>query len=199
MMNALKSSAAAASKKIKVTFKTVTDPVRRRIGTSVVAGVIAGVVGAIVKFGWEVPFPPRSPERNETNPPQAFLEMFGFSPEFTHQTYSFLGNDLPWVSFIVHFTFSIVFGVLYSVIAEYWPKVKLWQGVALGIVLDIFFHIILMPLMGIVPAPWDQPFGELFSEFFGHMVWMWSIEVVRRDMRSRITGEPDAEYPLTAR
>ena len=44
--------------------------------------------------------------------------------------------------------------------------------------------------------PWDQPFGEHFSEFFGHIIWMWSIEVVRRDMRNRITGEPDAEYAV---
>ena len=29
-----------------------------------------------------------------------------------------------------------------------------------------------MPAMGIVPAPWNQPFGEHFSEFFGHIIWL---------------------------
>ena len=114
-MNALNS----AKEKIRVSFKTVTDPVRRRLGTAAFVGIIAGIFGGIVKFGWEVPFPPRTPERNATNPPQALLEMFGFSPEITHQTYSYLGNDLPYMSFIVHFAFSIFFGVLYSVVAEY--------------------------------------------------------------------------------
>ncbi len=55
-----------------------------------------------------------------------------------------------------------------------------------------------MPAMGIVPAPWHQPFGEHFSEFFGPIVWLWSIEIVRRDLGNRITHEPDAEVPLAA-
>ena len=53
--------------------------------------------------------------------------------------------------------------------------------------------------MGTVPAPWNQPFAEHFSEFFGHIIWLWVIEVFRRDMRNRITHEPDAEFPLEAR
>ena len=47
-----------------------TDPARRRLGTAIVVGIIGGFFSAIVKFGWEVPFPPRTPERNATNPPQ---------------------------------------------------------------------------------------------------------------------------------
>ena len=56
-----------------------------------------------------------------------------------------------------------------------------------------------MPLMGTVPAPWNQPFAEHFSEFFGHIIWLWVIEVFRRDLRNRITHEPDAEFPLDTR
>ena len=98
----------------------------------------------------------------------------------------------------MHFSFAIAFGVLYAVVAEYWPRIKLWQGAAFGMFLSIFFHVILMPLMGTVPAPWDQPWQEHFSEFFGHIIWLWSIEIVRRDLRNRITGQPDAEVPLKA-
>lgn len=99
----------------------------------------------------------------------------------------------------MHFAFSIFFGVLYSVVAEYRPKIKLWHGVAFGIVLDILFHVIIMPAMGVVPVPWEQPLGEHLSEFFGHIVWLWSIELVRRDLRNRLTGEPDAEYSVESR
>jgi len=53
--------------------------------------------------------------------------------------------------------------------------------------------------MGTVPPPWNQPFAEHFSEFFGHIIWLWTIEVFRRDMRNRITHEPDAEFPLESR
>lgn len=188
-------SVASTTDKVKVTFKTITDPVRRNMFAATIAGLLAGILSAIVKFGWEVPFPPRTPERNATNPPQALLELFGMGADTTHATYTWLGNDLPYVSFIIHFTFSIVFALIYAWIAEYWPKVKMWQGAVFGIIVYVVFHVVLMPAMGIVPAPWNQPALEHVSEFFGHIVWLWAIEVVRRDIRNHITHQPDPEYP----
>ena len=32
-----------------------------------------------------------------------------------------------------------------------------------------------MPAFGTVPAPWDMPFEEHFSEILGHAIWDWSI------------------------
>ena len=153
-----------------------------------------------MKFGWEVPLPPRTPERNATNPPQELLQQLGISESVTHLSYTYNGNEgLPWVSFIVHFAFSIGFAILYCVLAERFPQIKLWQGAAFGIFVYVAFHVVLMPLMGTVPPPWNQPFAEHFSEFFGHIIWLWTIEVFRRDMRNRITHEPDAEFPLESR
>lgn len=168
---------------------------RRHVKLAIWIGIIIGIIGAIVKFGWEVPFPPRTPLRNATNPPQELLQQLGFSFQFTHMTYTFSGNQLPIVSFIVHFLFSIGCGVAYAVIAEYKPIIKLWQGVAFGLFIWFAFHIVLMPLMGTVPPPWDQPFDEHFSEFFGHAFWMWVMELCRRDLRNRITGEVEPPAP----
>ena len=141
--------------------------------------------------------PPRTPERNATNPPQALLELLGMSPQTTHASYIFNGNEgLPWMSFLVHFAFSIGFAVVYCVLAERFPQVKLWQGAAFGILVYVGFHVVFMPAIGIVPAPWNQPLAEHFSEFFGHIIWMWVIEVFRRDLRNRITRGPDAEVPV---
>ncbi|MFZ2261126.1 YagU family protein [Luteococcus japonicus] len=123
-------------------------------------------------------------------------QQLGFSEQFTHMTYSCSGWDLPYISFIIHFAFSIGFGILYAVAAERWPRIKLWQGAAFGLLVWVLFPLVLMPAMGTVPAPWDQPFHEHFSECFGHIFWMWVIELTRRDLRNRITGEPDAEFPL---
>ena len=176
-----------------------TNPKRRRYGVAALAGVLGGIVSAIVKFGWEVPLPPRTPVRNATNPPQQLLQQLGVSPETSHTTVGFNGNELPIYSFAVHFAFSIGFAVIYCVLAERFPQIKLWQGAAFGIVVYVGFHVILMPLMGTVPAPWNQPFAEHFSEFFGHIIWLWVIEVFRRDLRNRITHEPDAEFPLDTR
>ena len=82
-----------------------TDPARRRVGTAIVVGIIGGFFSAIVKFGWEVPF--------------------------------------PWVA-------------------------------------------------------GGQTWAEHFSEALGHVIWLWSIELVRRDVRNRITHQPDPWVPLDA-
>lgn len=166
---------------------------RQKIMVAILVGVIVGIIGAFIKFGWEVPFPPRTPLRDATNPPQQLLEQLGMPYAWTHLTYSFNENARPIISFIVHFGFSIVFGVIYCVIAEYTNKIKLWQGAFYGLVIWFVFHIVLLPLFGTVPAPWDQPFAEHFSELFGHMFWTWVMELTRRDLRNRITGLPDAQ------
>ncbi|GGO95900.1 YagU family protein [Actinomyces gaoshouyii] len=182
---------------------TRTDPARRRIGTASIVGLIGGFFSAIVKFGWEVPFPPRTPGiRSETNPPQSMLEWFGMSHDTSHATVTFNNNPAPIMSFIVHFGFAIVFALIYCVIAEYYPGIKLWQGAAFGILVYVGAHVVVMPLLGWAPSPFPwvagaQTWSEHFSEFFGHIIWLWSIEVVRRDIRNRITHEPDAEAPLT--
>lgn len=185
-------------KKLWTKLFSTTEKSRRNYKVAAIAGLVGGVFSAIVKFGWEVPFPPRTPERNATNPPQELLQQLGFSEEFSHTTVTFNGNDLPIYSFVIHFGFAIFFGLLYCLVAEKYPKIKLWQGTLFGLFLWVFFHVVLMPAMGTVPAPWDQPFEEHFSEALGHMIWMWSIEIVRRDLRNRITGQPDPEVVLSA-
>lgn len=173
-----------------------TDPSRRRYGVAAVVGVISGIISGFIKFGWEVPFPPRTPARDATNPPQQLLEMMGMSPDMAHLVYYYNGNPRPIMSFIVHFTFAIGVALFYCLVAERFPQIKLWQGTVFGFAVWIGAHVILMPLLGIVPAPWDQPFEEHFSECFGHIFWLWVIELTRRDLRNRITHEPDAEVPL---
>ena len=70
-----------------------TDPKRRRVGVAAAVGILGGIFSAIVKFGWEVPFPPRTPERNATNPPQMLLQQLGMTSDQVHTTVSFNGND----------------------------------------------------------------------------------------------------------
>ena len=177
----------------------VTDKARRRYKLAAWLSIPTGLLGGLIKLGWEVPFPPRTAAQNATNPPQMFLEKLGFSPHFVHQTVAYNGYDIPWVSITVHMLFSIVVGgLIYILLAEKFPQIKLWQGVAYGLVTGIALHLVLMPALGIVPAPWHQQFQQHLSEAPGHAVWMWVIELTRRDLRNRITHEPDPEVPLTA-
>lgn len=181
-----------------------TDPARRRPRIAALVGLIGGAFSAIVKFGWEVPFPPRTPEiRSETNPPQAMLEWFGMSHETSHAMVSFNNNQLPIMSFAVHFSFAIVFGLVYCIAAEYVPRITMWQGAVFGTLVYIGAHVIVMPILGWAPSPFPwlagaQTWSEHFSEFFGRIVWMWSIEIVRHDLRGRITHEPSAEIDMSS-
>lgn len=147
---------------------------------TIYAALIGGLLSGVVKLGWEVMFPPRTPERNATNPPQELLQQFGFSHEFTHMSYQFSEQSMPWVSFIIHFGFSIAFALIYILLVKYFSKVSMGYGAVFGIVVWIAFHLIMMPIMNVVPSMFNQPFDEHISELFGHIVWMMVIEFVRR-------------------
>lgn len=56
-----------------------------------IAGTAAGVISGLVKLGWENILPPRTPERNKTNPPQKLLEQMGV-PELTQLTLILVKN-----------------------------------------------------------------------------------------------------------
>lgn len=54
-----------------------TDPARRRYGVATLVGFAAGIMSAFVKWGAEVPLPPRtiSDGRAEFNPPYLFYAI----------------------------------------------------------------------------------------------------------------------------
>lgn len=163
---------------------TVRQPFSVIFWRSVLYGVVGGLLSGFVKLGWEILLPPRTPARNATNPPQHLLEQFGIPSHVTHATFTYSDQHVFWVSLIIHFGFSIVVAILYCIAAEYWHTITLWQGTVFGVAIWVAFHLIIMPAMGTVPAPWAQPFSEHFSEFLGHIVWAWAIELVRRGMNA---------------
>ncbi|EPB4853791.1 hypothetical protein ACRPZO_003723, partial [Escherichia coli] len=42
----------------------------------------------------------------------------------------------------------------------------------------------------------ESAWEEMTCLFAPSLVWFWSIEIIRRDLRNRITHEPDPEIPL---
>lgn len=118
-------------------FFIQTQPERRRYGVALFVGVVAGIMSAFVKWGAEVPLPPRtfSGGRDEFNPPYLFLrDYLGIDP--THTVYTFSEHIINPVM-VTHIIFSLVFAVGYCVVAEIFPKVKLWQG---GVGRDCCYH-----------------------------------------------------------
>lgn len=175
----------------------VTDPSKRQVKLSILLGIITGIIGGFAKWGWEVPFPPRDPnifwpigELSRVTPPKVFLDMLGLPSDWT---YVFSGVSQPLSVFIVHVSFSLVFALFYCIVSEYWPCIKIGQGMLFGFLCYIGAHVIVMPLIGLVPPLVQIPFDEQVSELFGHLWWLWIIEVARRDLRNRITGKSDPE------
>lgn len=140
-----------------------------------IAGTAAGVISGLVKLGWENILPPRTPERNKVNPPQTLLQQLGAPAKLTQATYQYSGEKLPWVSYLVHFGFSISFATAYAALLE--KKVKwltIGQGMPFGLAVWVAFHLVIMPAMKTVPGAKEQPWQEHLSESIGHIIWMWT-------------------------
>ncbi|MFC6208271.1 DUF1440 domain-containing protein [Levilactobacillus tongjiangensis] len=156
---------------------------------AVIAGGAAGIVSGLVKLGWENILPPRTEERDATNPPQRLLEQFGVPQAVTHATYHYSGQALPWVSYVIHFGFSTTFAVLYQIIGEKIPAVKKDAGTWFGLAIWVAFHLGIMPAMGTVPAAKDQPKEEHVSEALGHIVWMVTNDLVGAEVYQRLVKQ----------
>ena len=92
--------------------------------------------------------------------------------------------------------FSLVFAIGYCLVAERFSKIKFWQGIGAGIIANICVHYITFPALGLTPPVAEWLLYEYILELVGHIFWFWTIEVICRDLRNRLTGEPDAEIPL---
>jgi uncharacterized membrane protein YagU involved in acid resistance len=101
-----------------------------------------------------------------------------------------------WISYVIHFTFSILSGVAYGALVEYFPIVALGTGVAFGLAIWVGAHEVVMPALGLTPATWDLPLNEQASEFFGHASWGLVIGVFFGFYRSRFAK---ADVPLGKR
>lgn len=148
------------------------------VPSAVKAGMVAGFLSGLVKLGWEDVLPPRTPQRDATNPPQAMLEKFGVPTSITHSTYTYSEQKMPWVSFIIHFGFSATFAVGYSVMQHMIPPVRLGHGTLAGLGLWGAFHLGVLPKMGLTPDAKDLPIEEQVSEALGHIAWMSTIDLV---------------------
>jgi putative membrane protein len=145
---------------------------------SILAGLLGGNLSSFVKWGSEIPFPPR--EAGRISPPFAILKALGMNAE--DMTYVFTGHVINYGVALLHQGFSIAFGLLYCLLAPVFPITTLGQGLAFGLVITLLFHAILLPIGGWAPQIWDISGQEIFSEVLGHILWAWTIEIVRREV-----------------
>lgn len=154
---------------------------RRHYAAALFAGLMGGNVASFVKWGTENPFPPRTADR--AVPPAEMLHDVGL--HVSTMVYYYSGHLVNWGVAGVHHLFSVFFAMLYCWLAEIFPRVTLWQGVGFALVITLIFHGVVLPISGWAPPFWSLPMDEILSETFGHILWMWTIEVFRRDLRRR--------------
>ncbi|RIY37890.1 DUF1440 domain-containing protein [Psittacicella gerlachiana] len=164
----------------------MTNPRQRRIVLMLLIAIVAGILSAFVKDGWESTFPPRGV--NDVPPPVLFLEVFGVN--VADKTYTILGVTGNWAAMLTHLIFSIVMAAIYCVLAEILPKVRMFKGAVFGYAAALSAHYVVLPMLGI-PREFSIP--GFLSELGGTLLWIWSIEVFRAYMREGATGYKNAE------
>ncbi|RIY31960.1 hypothetical protein CKF54_05835 [Psittacicella hinzii] len=159
---------------------------QRRVFLMIIIAIVAGILSAFVKDGWESTFPPRAV--NDVPPPVLFLEVFGVN--VAEKTYTILGVTGNWAATLTHLVFSIVMALIYCVLAEFLPKVRMLKGAVYGYIAAFSAHYVVLPMLGI-PREFSIP--GFLSEIGGTFLWIWAIEVFRAYMREGATGYKNAE------
>ncbi len=148
-------------------------------------GIAGGLLAGAVKIGWESLFPPRTPEREEEPPPLTILKKVNVGDKVLEYRVVYNRNPIPVAVMGVHFGFSIANALVYALMAERCTTVTKGYGSVFGIAVHVAFHDVLLPLLKITPKRKDLPPQELISEFFGHIVWAKTIELVRRAIKTK--------------
>lgn len=151
----------------------------RNVGLAIWAGIVAGVISALVKSGFETLIPPRT--ITTTPPPVVLLEKLGINVDA--MTYEWMGYSINWGGNGVHVVFSVVIAIIYCVAVEFLPRARLGHGIAFGVGVSVFAHGLVVPLLGLSGWLWFAGPQALISEFAGTAFWIWTIEAVRRDRR----------------
>ena len=107
----------------------LTNKNSRHILLAVYIGIIAGIISALVKSGFEDLIPPRTIET--TPPPIVLLEKLGF--HIDTMTYQWMDYTINWGGNGIHILFSIVIAIIYCVLNEYFVKANLLHGIIFGI------------------------------------------------------------------
>ncbi len=153
-------------------------------------GIIVGIIGGIIRLGWEILFPIDFSEKID-DITKHIMEFLHITPEIMTIQYVFT-NGYEWRIFYLtwQFGFSIFFGVLYVILAEFYLKLKFAHGILYGAVLWILCYAITLPLFGFIDSS-NQTWVYFTTSFLEILLWIWITELIRRDLRNRITQERD--------
>lgn len=80
-------------------------------------------------------FPPRTPARNAINPPQHMAQQLGFPDDVIFSTVYYNGQPVMPFTLLLHFSFAIVFSILFILLIQKWKQVGMAQGAVCGLII----------------------------------------------------------------
>jgi putative membrane protein len=93
---------------------------------------------------------------------------------------------------VVHYSFGVMAGAAYGVLAEAFPSLRAGTGTVAGAAVYAAGHGATLPLLGVQEPPWRLPRAAFAWELTSHLVFGMALELSRR-VASRILTRGDAE------
>lgn len=89
---------------------------------------------------------------------------------------------------IIHYSFGVMSGAAYGVLAESFPAVTAGAGTVAGAGIYAASHGSTLPLLGIQKPPWRLPRAAFAWEFTSHLLFGLALELGRRSAWRLLTG-----------
>ncbi|RRA48815.1 DUF1440 domain-containing protein [Acidipila sp. EB88] len=159
--------------------KTPSQHVPPSFHKALLAGLAGGLVGSATKTLAEKLVPPRT--QGQEPPPKLVVERAASAADVPLE-----GTAKKVATESLHWGFGTLTGGLYGLAAEYQPRTTAWRGAAFGLAVNRMMHEGLLPRTGLVEPVAEQPAQERVSEWFTHLVYGVSVELVRRAVRKRL-------------
>ena len=154
----------------------------KSVGRAILAGVVGGLVGSVVLRGWmtamsRVHAGTAVPDQNGPAHQVAAMVMTTLTGKPMTERERFIAGE------VVHYLFGAFSGAIYGGIAEYQPWVTAGAGVLFGTGVFLAADESSMPLLKLVPPPWEETPAAQLEHWAAHLVFGVTGEFVRRGAR----------------
>ena len=152
---------------------------RRVLGTSVLGGLVGGLLGAaVMSVGHTVVSklqPPPAPAAGE----DATVKVADRISR-TVRGRSLTEREKPRAGSAVHYGFGAFLGAAYGGAAAFLPQVGAGWGLLFGVAAWLGPHAIVVPALGLAPSPLASPPAKEGVELVLHLLYGGTAELVRR-------------------
>jgi uncharacterized membrane protein YagU involved in acid resistance len=156
-----------------------------RVFKGILAGAVAGLVGAWVMSRFQERTQASIPGGEETNEESATVKA-GNAVAQAVLDRPLTGSEKPAAAEAAHYGMGALSGAIYGGAVEILPVVKAGLGVPFGAVLWVIGDEMLVPYLGLAKPPTEYPFDTHADALAAHMVYGVATEVARRVVKAML-------------